>query len=222
MDLQTRLLRVLAEGEFFRVGGQDAIKVDVRIIAATNQDLNRAVEEGRFREDLFHRLNVMHIIAPPLRERVEDIPKLLNLYLAKASEELGIGPKVLTPDALDRLQRFSWPGNVRQLINAARRLTVTAPGNEIRLGDIPEDFGSPLSTSPSRNDWTAALGQWAAARLAKGGAEPLLGQALPEFETALIKAALHQARGRKQEAAKLLGWGRNTLTRKLKELGLDV
>jgi two-component system nitrogen regulation response regulator GlnG len=222
VDLQTRLLRVLAEGEFFRVGGQDAIKVDVRIIAATNQDLNKAVEDGRFREDLFHRLNVMHIIAPPLRERVEDIPMLLNHYLAKASEELGIEPKVLTPDALDRLQRFSWPGNVRQLVNAARRLTVTAPGNEIRLDDIPEDFGGPLSAGLSRNDWTALLGQWAAAQLAEGGAEPLLEQALPEFETALIKAALHQARGRKQEAAKLLGWGRNTLTRKLKELGLDV
>jgi two-component system nitrogen regulation response regulator GlnG len=221
VDLQTRLLRVLAEGEFFRVGGQDAIEVDVRIIAATNQDLNKAVTEGRFREDLFHRLNVMHIAAPPLRERAEDIPALLHHYLSRASEELGIAPKELAPDALVLLQRFNWPGNVRQLVNAARRLTVTAPGNEIRAEDIQEEFGGPVTAGTGSADWTIALGLWAAAQLDSNNAAPLLELAQPEFEKALISAALNRARGRKQEAAKLLGWGRNTLTRKLKELGIE-
>jgi two-component system nitrogen regulation response regulator GlnG len=221
VDLQTRLLRVLAEGEFFRVGGQDAIKVDVRIIAATNQDLNKAVAEGRFREDLFHRLNVMHIAAPPLRNRAEDIPALLQHYLATASAELGIEPKELTPDALKLLQRFNWPGNVRQLVNAARRLTVTAPGNEIRADDIQEEFGGPLSMGSGKSEWTTILGLWAAAQLDSNNITPLLELAQPEFEKALISAALNRARGRKQEAAKLLGWGRNTLTRKLKELGIE-
>jgi two-component system nitrogen regulation response regulator GlnG len=221
VDLQTRLLRVLAEGEFYRVGGQDAIKVDVRIIAATNQDLNRAVADGRFREDLFHRLNVMQITAPPLRERATDIPLLLNHYLAKASGELGIAPKVLTQDALQLLQQFSWPGNVRQLVNATRRLTVTAPGNEIRQEDIPEDFGGLISAGSGSADWTVALGHWAAAQLDSNNGASLLELAQPEFEKALINVALNRAMGRKQEAAKLLGWGRNTLTRKLKELGID-
>jgi two-component system nitrogen regulation response regulator GlnG len=221
VDLQTRLLRVLAEGEFYRVGGQDAIKVDVRIIAATNQNLNQAVADGRFREDLFHRLNVMHITTPPLRERAEDIPVLLNHYLLQASEELGVDTKALAPDALKLLQRFNWPGNVRQLVNAARRLTVTAPGNEIRVDDIQEEFGGPVQMGSGSSDWTVALGQWAAAQLDKDNCAPLLDSAQPDFEKALISAALNRARGRKQEAAKLLGWGRNTLTRKLKELGIE-
>ena len=221
VDLQTRLLRVLAEGEFFRVGGQDAINVDVRIIAATNQDLDKAVADGRFREDLFHRLNVMHITAPPLRNRTEDIPALLQHYLTTASEELGIERKELTPDALKLLQRFNWPGNVRQLVNAARRFTVTAPGNEIGVDDIQEEFGGSLSSRSGNAEWITALGQWAAAQLDSNNMIPLLELAQPEFEKALINAALNRARGRKQEAAKLLGWGRNTLARKLKELGIE-
>jgi two-component system nitrogen regulation response regulator GlnG len=222
VDLQTRLLRVLAEGEFFRVGGQDAIQVDVRIVAATNQNLDQAVEEGRFREDLYHRLNVMRINTPPLRERAEDIPMLLDHYFRQAGKELGIAPKKLAADALDRLQSFSWPGNVRQLVNATRRLMVTAPGNQIRLDDIPTDFGGPLNTGCTNNDWTDSLGQWAATKLDEGSTKSLLDLAQPAFETALIKAALHRARGRKQEAAKLLGWGRNTLTRKIRELDIDA
>jgi len=219
-DLQTRLLRVLAEGEFYRVGGQEAIRVDVRIIAATNQELDRAVAEGRFREDLYHRLNVMRINTPPLRERREDIPLLLMHYLAQASKELGIEMKALAPDAFDRLQSFDWPGNVRQLVNATRRMMVTAPGNEIRLDDVPEEFGGSQADGGS-SDWTRELSRWAVARLAAGTDEALLDIAQPEFEKALIRAALDSAKGRKQDAARLLGWGRNTLTRKMKELGID-
>lgn len=220
VDLQTRLLRVLAEGEFFRVGGQRAIRVDVRIIAATNQNLNRAVAEGRFREDLFHRLNVMHISAPPLRARREDIPELLEHYLIRAGNELGIPPKRLTAEAQALLTAFDWPGNVRQLVNAARRLTVTAPGSEIRPGDIPAEFGGqpdPLQA----DEWTTALGRWAQRNLAAPRPSPLLKQALPEFERTLIRAALDSAGGHKQEAARLLGWGRNTLARKMRDLELD-
>jgi two-component system nitrogen regulation response regulator GlnG len=221
VDLQTRLLRVLAEGEFYRVGGQQAIHVDVRIIAATNQDLTKAVEEGRFREDLYHRLNVMRINTPPLRERAEDIPDLLAHYFAKASEELGIEPKSIATAAMEKLQRFSWPGNVRQLVNATRRLMVTAPGNEIRLEDIPAEYGGGKSEAVGGADWTVALGLWAAAQLDTDLSQSLLDIAQPDFERALITAALHRSRGRKQEAARLLGWGRNTLARKLKELGID-
>ena len=139
--LQTRLLRVLAESEFYRVGGQTPIKVDVRVIAATNQDLARAVKESRFREDLFHRLNVIRINTPPLRQRREDIPLLLNHYLDEAARELGSPTKVIDAEALERLQGYSWPGNVRQLVNATRRLTVTAPGGVITAEDIPGDLG---------------------------------------------------------------------------------
>ena len=219
VDLQTRLLRVLAEGEFFRDGGQQAIHVDVRIIAATNQDLNQAVAGGSFREDLYHRLNVMRINTPPLRERREDIPLLLNHYLSKSSDELGIQAKTLVPEALARLQGFDWRGNVRQLMNATRRMMVTAPGNEIRVDDIPEEFGG--TRAVTGGDWTGALTQWAANQLERNSTVPLLETAQPEFEKALINAALRKARGRKQEAAKLLGWGRNTLTRKIKELGIE-
>jgi two-component system nitrogen regulation response regulator GlnG len=220
-DLQTRLLRVLAEGEFYRVGGQDAIRVDVRIIAATNQNLDLAVADGRFREDLFHRLNVMRINTPPLRERREDIPSLLDHYLVQSSVELGIDSKSLATDALERLQSFDWPGNVRQLVNATRRLTVTAPGNQIGPDDIPQEFGGPETMTAVASEWTKSLSRWATEQLNNGGQPALLELAQPEFEKALIFAALNKAQGRKQEAARLLGWGRNTLTRKIKELGLD-
>ncbi|NHA15822.1 nitrogen regulation protein NR(I) [Thioalkalivibrio sp. XN279] len=217
--LQTRLLRVLAEGEFYRVGGQVPVRVDVRVIAATNQDLARGVKEGRFREDLYHRLNVMRIRIPPLRERQEDVPLLLEHYLRKAADELAVTPKTLAPEVLERLAAFDWPGNVRQLVNICRRLTVVAPGREIRLSDLPPELGA-ASAGESALSWQEALASWAAQRLdADGG--PLLAAALPEFERALIRVAMARSGGHRQEAARLLGWGRNTLARKIRELGLD-
>jgi len=220
--LQTRLLRVLAEGEFYRVGGQQPIRVDVRVIAATNQDLNVAVREGRFREDLFHRLNVIHIVTPPLRERRGDIPLLIEHYLRDAAHELGTEPKAVAPDALALLQGFAWPGNVRQLVNACRRLTVTAPGPEIQVTDIPEELGGKGETLAGAPEWSAGLARWAEQQLDRGAAQPLLSRALPEFEKVLIRTALARAHGHRQEAAKLLGWGRNTLSRKIRELRLEI
>ena len=219
-QLQTRLLRVLAEGEFYRVGGQLPVRVDVRVIAATHQDLEGRVREGLFREDLLHRLNVIRIEVPPLRQRREDIPELLQHYLDVAAMELGVAPKTLTEEARASLATFDWPGNVRQLVNACRRLTVLAAGREIALADIPEDLGGGRAAQTSSNDWSQALASWAQARLAAGG-PPLLEDAVPELERTLIREALKAAQGGRQDAAKLLGWGRNTLTRKLKELGME-
>ncbi len=219
--LQTRLLRVLAESEFFRVGGQASIKVDVRVIAATNQDLARAVKEHRFREDLFHRLNVIRINSPPLRQRRQDIPPLLEHYLADAANELGATAKTINPEAMQILQAYDWPGNVRQLVNATRRLTVIAPGGVISALDIPEDLGGKLSGKGASKEWTQSLAHWAEQQLNDKDGNPLLAAALPEFERTLIRIALNQAKGHRQDAAKLLGWGRNTLTRKIKSLELD-
>ena len=222
--LQTRLLRVLAEGEFYRVGGQVPIRVDVRVIAATNQDLTTAVQSGRFREDLFHRLNVIHIVTPPLRERRDDIPLLLDFYLGEAARELGTPPKRIAAEALALLVAFDWPGNVRQLVNASRRLTVTAPGAEIRAEDIPVEFGGQAGQSAGRAgsaDWAIRLARWAEEALAVRNGRPLLNTALPEFEKTLINVALTHARGHRQEAARRLGWGRNTLARKIREYGLE-
>lgn len=218
--LQTRLLRVLAESEFYRVGGQTPIKVNVRVIAATNQDLARAVKESRFREDLYHRLNVIRINTPPLRQRREDIPLLLGHYLAEAAEELGTPVKAIDTEALGALQDFNWPGNVRQLVNASRRLTVTAPGSVITAQDIPEDLGGTDSPRRASKEWTRLLATWAERQIHSSN-EPLLDQAMPEFEKTLIEAAMSKTKGHRQEAAKLLGWGRNTLTRKMKALHLD-
>jgi two-component system nitrogen regulation response regulator GlnG len=219
LALQVRLLRVLAEGEFYRVGGSTPIKVDVRVIAATHQDLDALVRQGQFREDLLHRLNVIRIHVPALRERPGDIAELLAHYLAVAARELGAEPKTLTERARNRLIAFAWPGNVRQLVNAARRLTVTAPGREIREEDIPADLGGE-GAAPNADDWCRELEAWAARHLA-GGGPPLLAVATERFERTLAQAALERVQGRRQEAAKLIGWGRNTLTRKLRELGLD-
>jgi len=219
-QLQTRLLRVLAEGEFYRVGGQLPVKVDVRVIAATHQDLEARVREGLFREDLLHRLNVIRIEVPPLRQRREDIAELLQHYLDVAAIELGVAPKVLTEDATAALVAFSWPGNVRQLVNACRRLTVLAAGREITRADIPADLGGGGEAGSAGTTWSQALASWAQSRLHTGGA-PLLDDAMPEFERTLIREALKATQGGRQEAAKLLGWGRNTLTRKLKELGME-
>jgi two-component system nitrogen regulation response regulator GlnG len=217
--LQVRLLRVLAEGEFYRVGGNVPVTVDVRVIAATHQDLDALVRHGRFREDLLHRLNVIRIRVPSLRDRPGDIPELLAHYLRAAAAELGVEPKTLTPRAQGRLVAFAWPGNVRQLVNAARRLTVTAPGREIREEDIPEDLGGEGSP-PAADDWCRELEAWATRHLA-GGGPPLLAVATERFERTLAHAALERVQGRRQEAARLIGWGRNTLTRKLRELGLE-
>lgn len=218
--LQTRLLRVLAEGEFYRVGGQTPIRVDVRVIAATHQNLNDRVQRGLFREDLYHRLNVIRIELPPLRARAEDIPDLLDHYLATAALELGVESKALTPEAKEKLSAYTWPGNVRELVNLCRRLSVLAPGSEVRPEDLPTEVTAG-TTSSAEVDWAKALASWAD-RHAMTGKRPLLVDAQPEFERVLIRAALKRTQGHRQDAAKLLGWGRNTLTRKLKELGMNV
>jgi two-component system nitrogen regulation response regulator GlnG len=220
-ELQTRLLRVLSDGEFYRVGGHTPVRVDVRIIAATHQHLERLVKEGRFREDLFHRLNVIRVHLPALRERREDIPLLMRHFLSEAAQELGVESKTLLPETVDELQRLDWPGNVRQLENTARWLTVMASSQEIHVEDLPQELTEVEQTRDNHQDWRSALRHWTRNRLQEGG-PALLEQALPAFETIVIETALEHTGGRRQEAAKLLGWGRNTLTRKIKELGLEI
>ena len=215
---QTRLLRVLAEGEFFRVGGRVSVKVDVRIITATHRDLRALVASGAFREDLYHRLNVIRVHVPPLAERRTDIPALAEHFLAAAARELGGEPKTLRPDALRFLQTLDWPGNVRQLENTCNWLTVMAPGREIHIEDLPPEL-SDAGQAPG-GDWQQLLATWAQDKLAEG-AKSILDDALPAFERTMIRAALATTRGRKGEAAQLLGWGRNTLTRKLAELDMN-
>lgn len=219
LDIQTRLLRVLADGQFYRVGGHQAIKVDVRIIAATHQNLEKLVADGSFREDLFHRLNVIRVHLPPLRERRQDIGQLAKHFLKRASDELDIEVKSLHPTTLDLMASLSWPGNVRQLENTCRWLTVMASGKEVLPEDLPPELMQPesLENDGDSDSWQQALSQWARLSLDKGD-DNLLREALPEFERILLREALNHTRGHKQEAAKLLGWGRNTLTRKLKEL----
>ncbi|HEX4299251.1 MAG TPA: nitrogen regulation protein NR(I) [Gammaproteobacteria bacterium] len=213
--LQTRLLRVLAEGEFYRVGGHEAVKVDVRIIAATHQDLQARVEEGTFREDLFHRLNVVHVHMPALRERREDIPLLLEHFMDAAARELNVAAKRLTADALQALSERPWPGNVRELKNFCRRLMLMAPGRIVHKSDLGEVETS-RSPREESGDWRRQLRAWADAELAAGN-PAALARAEAQFERILMDAALAKTAGRKQEAAGLLGWGRNTLTRKLKD-----
>ncbi|MFO1400323.1 MAG: nitrogen regulation protein NR(I) [Steroidobacteraceae bacterium] len=223
LPLQTRLLRVLAEGEFYRVGGQTPIRVDVRVIAATHQDLEERVRSGQFREDLYHRLNVIRIELPPLRARREDIGDLLAHYLGVAARELGVETKTLAGDAAQRLLAYDWPGNVRELVNLCRRLTVLAPGSEIHIEDLPAGFGGAATVATGAGggaEWTVALEHWANQQGPKP-ARPWLDDALPAFERTLIHVALRHTQGHRQDAARLLGWGRNTLTRKLKELGMD-
>jgi two-component system nitrogen regulation response regulator GlnG len=222
--LQTRLLRVLAEGEFYRVGGQTPVRVDVRVVAATHQDLEDRVARGLFREDLFHRLNVIRIELPPLRSRREDVGDLLAHYLRVAAAELGVDAKTMAPDALAALEAYGWPGNVRELVNLCRRLTVLAPGTEVRAEDLPAEIqGAAVAagSGPAGDGWAGLLARWAEAEAQRSGAPPLLDTAAPEFERTLIRVALKHTGGHRQDAAKLLGWGRNTLTRKLKELGME-
>ncbi len=253
-DLQTRLLRVLQNGEFYRVGGVSPIKVDVRVIAATHQNLDKLVAEGRFREDLYHRLNVIRVRIPALRERPEDVPQLARHFLARAATELNAEPKRLLPEVLTRFKQFPWPGNVRQLENICRWLTVMAPGQDVHVEDLPPELdaaeaapppvapasaaestavgasgeqvgAAPVavvaqSAAPAALSWNECLRQWAKAELASGHSG-LLDDAVPMFERTMIETALEATRGQRQEAAKRLGWGRNTLTRKIKELGMD-
>jgi two-component system nitrogen regulation response regulator GlnG len=219
--LQTRLLRVLAEGEYYRVGGQTPIRVDVRVIAATHQNLEDRVARGLFREDLFHRLNVIRMELPPLRARREDVGDLLEHYLRVAATELGVEAKSLASDARSALEAYGWPGNVRELVNLCRRLTVLAPGAEIHIEDLPTEIAGASFSRAGGDGWAAALKRWAEMESLRAEASPLLDTALPEFERTLIRVALAHTGGHRQDAAKLLGWGRNTLTRKLKELGME-
>jgi two-component system nitrogen regulation response regulator GlnG len=221
-ELQTRLLRVLADGEFYPVGAHLAVKVDVRIIAATHQDLETLVEQGRFREDLFHRLNVIRIHIPALRERKQDIPLLLRHFLHQAASELGVENKILKPEAEAFLSTLEWPGNVRQLENSCRWLTVMASGREIHLHDLPPELlNTPTEKELSAGtDWESLLRSWVDQQLMTKEAE-VAKQTIPAVETILIKAALNFTHGKRHEAAILLGYGRNTLTRKIKELGIE-
>ena len=221
-ELQTRLLRVLADGEFYRVGGRDPRRVDVRIIAATHQDLEQLVDEGRFRDDLFHRLNVIRIHLPSLRERSEDIPLLVRHFLDRAAEELEVEPKRAAPETERWLAALPWPGNVRQLENTCRWLTVMSPGQVIQVEDLPRELRDAAESGtarPADEDWTSALARWARARLARAE-EGVLTEAEAELERVLVRIALEHTGGRRQEAARLLGWGRNTLTRKIRDLGM--
>jgi len=213
MELQTRLLRVLAEGEFYRVGGNTPVKVDVRIIAATNQNLLQQVEEGKFREDLYHRLNVYHIGLPALRERKEDISQLMQHHLQKASLELDMPSKNLSEEAIERLQQYAWPGNVRELVNLSQRLTISAAGQQIQVSDLK--LG--IDKKADSNEWKQQIRNFAQQAFNKG-TDNLLNDLVPQIEKICLEEALIVSNGHKQNAAKLLGWGRNTLTRKLKEL----
>jgi two-component system, NtrC family, nitrogen regulation response regulator GlnG len=219
-DLQTRLLRVLSENSFYRVGGHQQIKANVRVIAATHQNLESRVREGSFREDLFHRLNVIRIRLPSLNERREDVPLLARHFLARSAAQLGVEPKRLSDAAVQFLSRLEFPGNVRQLENLCHWLTVMAPGQVVEPGDLPAEFREPGAAAGAA-DWLAALEQEAERRLARGetGILEALGR---QFERSLISRALARTGGRRIEAANLLGMGRNTITRKIQELGIEA
>lgn len=231
LDLQTRLLRVLSDGHFYRVGGNQSIRADVRVIAATHQDLEQQVKDGRFREDLFHRLNVIRLRLPGLSERREDIPDLARHFLAKSAAQLGVKAKSLSAEAMDFLVQCDFPGHVRQLENLCYWLTVMAPGQVVETRDLPQDLllqhlphGSaepeekalPLS---GQGSWESLLEAVFSKRLA-GGENGLMAVFSRQFETILIRAALRYTGGRRNEAAGLLGIGRNTITRKIRELNL--
>jgi two-component system nitrogen regulation response regulator GlnG len=224
-ELQTRLLRVLAEGDFYRVGGHHPVHVDVRVIAATHQDLERRVKEGSFREDLFHRLNVIRLQLPPLRDRIEDIGELAEHFLRATAQELDVEPKRLSPKALEAFRAYAWPGNVRQLENVCRRVTIMAPTQTIEVHDLPRELTADPATETVQGDrlgtdWEVALRRWAEHH-ASSSPIPILDEAVPKFEKTMIRVALARTHGRRHDAARLLGWGRNTLTRKIKELGLE-
>ncbi len=244
-ELQTRLLRVLADGQFYRVGGHQPLKANVRVIAATHQNLEQRVKDGAFREDLFHRLNVIRLRLPPLRERREDIAGLARAFLARSAHDLGVEAKRLSDAAMERLVQFEFPGNVRQLENLCHWLTVMAPAQSIEPKDLPPEvlaepaqaqaagetaprgeaavpavgLASPLD-APDSEAWLARLAQ-EAQRLIDAGVPDVWGELTRQFEARLIRTALERTRGRRIEAALKLGIGRNTITRKIQELGLD-
>ncbi|HKI74206.1 MAG TPA: nitrogen regulation protein NR(I) [Pseudomonadales bacterium] len=222
-ETQTRLLRVLSDGEFYRVGGHEPLKADVRIIAATHQNLEELVVRNRFREDLFHRLNVIRIHIPTLRERREDIPLLSSHFLKMAAQELGEEPKILKPETLNYIVNLPWPGNVRQLENFCRWITVMATGQEVLIEDLPPELLEESVQDGESENWEKSLRTWASRRLTriKPGEIGLLDDAIPRFERIMIESALKQTGGRKRDASILLGWGRNTLTRKINELGMN-
>jgi two-component system nitrogen regulation response regulator GlnG len=221
LDLQVRLLRVLSDGEYYRVGGHAPLEADVRIIAATHQNLDERMRQGLFREDLLHRLDVVRLRLPPLRERGEDIAPLARHFLQKSARELGVEPKALSDSALAALSAFAFPGNVRQLENVCHWLTVMAPGARIEAADLPPELRSGGAGGGAAEErWQQALDRELARALARG--ERAIGDRLArEFEKVLIARALQHTGGRRMEAAQRLGWGRNTLTRKIQELGLD-
>jgi two-component system nitrogen regulation response regulator GlnG len=220
IDLQTRLLRVLSEGQFYRVGGQDLINVDVRVIAATHQNLETLVKSGQFREDLFHRLNVIRIKVPPLRERVEDIPLLSQYFLNKSANQLNVKIKSLSPEVIEYFKNLYWQGNVRQLENICHWLTVMAPGNVVNVSDLPAELNSePVSSGSTSSNWQENLGREVSKILLTGEVN-IFKDYTNIFEKELIIQALRYTKGRKVEAAKLLGIGRNTITRKIKELDI--
>jgi two-component system nitrogen regulation response regulator GlnG len=240
-DLQTRLLRVLSDGHFYRVGGHSAVKTNVRVIAATHQDLEQRVKDGVFREDLFHRLNVIRLRLPALRERREDIPMLTRHFLQQSAHQLGVEPKRISDASLNRLRQFSFPGNVRQLENICHWLTVMAPAQLIEPKDLPpevnvhepvEEVSSETQTRPvaaatpkvmssgSTGDWEDGL-QAQALELLASGRNDVWDELSRRFESRLIQTALASTKGRRIEAAQKLGIGRNTITRKIQELGLE-
>jgi len=224
-ELQTRLLRVLSDGQFYRVGGHTPIKANVRVIAATHQHLEERVKQGLFREDLYHRLNVIRLRLPPLRERREDVPLLARHFLTKSAVSLGVEPKRLTEAAMTRLAGYAFPGNVRELENLCQWLTVMAPGQTVEELDLPPEVREAVAgdsglASQSGGDWVIGLSAEVARRLA-AGETGLIDELTRRFETTCIRAGLAHTGGRKVEAAHVLGWGRNTLTRKIQELGLD-
>jgi len=214
IGLQTRLLRVLAEGEFYRVGGRELIRADVRVIAATHQDLRGKVERGEFRADLLHRLDVVRIHLPPLRERAADVPRLADRFLAETAREMRVAGKHLSVDAVRALTRYPWPGNVRELRNLCQRLVLMAPGAQVMSGDLPEEVRRAEAAPAGDAGWLKPLADWARQQLDLGQPD-LLESAKATLEQVLFDEALKVTAGDRQQAARRLGCGRNTLTRKL-------
>jgi len=217
LPLQTRLLRVLADGDYYRIGGRDLLRADVRLLTATHQDLQQKIVEGSFREDLYHRLNVITIELPPLRARVEDIPLLARHFLHQAAEEMGLEEKYLRPETIQVLQQKAWPGNIRQLQNLCQQLCVMAPGEQVLPEDLPAGLRAKDAVGEPGESWSDALHSWARKALSRGQTD-LMTEARAKLEKIILDCALEHTGGKRVEAARLLGLGRNTLTRKLKEL----
>ena len=230
-ELQTRLLRVLSDGYYYRVGGHQSLKANVRIIAATHQNLEAMVRENRFREDLYHRLNVIRLRLPPLRERPEDIPLLVNHFLQKSAENLGVEPKIMSEEAMEFFQRFPFPGNVRQLENLCNWLVVMAPSQHIRVTDLPEEISRGEAEKIHKNSEVSSEetlgGSWEellkaeVKEMLKSQSPDLMKQLSDTFESIVIGTALEYTHGRRVDAATRLGIGRNTITRKIAELKLE-